>query len=142
MDLKKIFAVSGKPGIFELKVQTRTGILAENLLDGKSSTIGIRDNVSMLAEIAIYTDSEEIKLYEVFKKIAEKESNGPAISHQANQNDLLSYFEAVLPNYDKERVYASNIKKVLQWYNLLQSKGNSFFDALATFTEEEATEKA
>jgi hypothetical protein len=142
MDLKKIFAVSGKPGIFELKVQTRTGILAENLLDGKSSTIGIRDNVSMLAEIAIYTDSEEIKLYEVFKKIAEKESNGPAISHQANQNDLLSYFEAVLPNYDKERVYASNIKKVLQWYNLLQSKGNRFFDALATFTEEEATEKA
>jgi hypothetical protein len=96
----------------------------------------------MLAEIAIYTDSEEIKLYEVFKKIAEKESNGPAISHQANQNDLLSYFEAVLPNYDKERVYASNIKKVLQWYNLLQSKGNRFFDALATFTEEEATEKA
>jgi hypothetical protein len=140
MDLKKIFAVSGKPGIFELKLQTRTGLLAESLLDGKNTTIGLRDNVSMLAEIAIYTAEEEVKLLEVFANIAKKENNGPAISHAVNQNVLLAYFEEVLPNYDKERVYASNIKKVVQWYNLLQAKGNDFFDALATHNAEKVVE--
>jgi hypothetical protein len=140
MDLKKIFAVSGKPGIFELKLQTRTGLLAESLLDGKNTTIGLRDNVSMLAEIAIYTAEEEVKLLEVFANIAKKENNGPAISHVVNQNELLAYFEEVLPNYDKERVYASNIKKVVQWYNLLQAKGNDFFDALATHNAEKVEE--
>jgi hypothetical protein len=140
MDLKKIFAVSGKPGIFELKLQTRTGLLAESLLDGKNTTIGLRDNVSMLAEIAIYTAEEEVKLLEVFANIAKKENNGPAISHAVNQNELLAYFEEVLPNYDKERVYASNIKKVVQWYNLLQAKGNDFFDALATHNAEKVVE--
>ena len=140
MDLKKIFAVSGKPGIFELKLQTRTGLLAESLLDGKNTTIGLRDNVSMLAEIAIYTAEEEVKLLEVFANIAKKENNGSAISHAVNQNELLAYFEEVLPNYDKERVYASNIKKVVQWYNLLQAKGNDFFDALATHNAEKVEE--
>jgi hypothetical protein len=137
MDLKKIFAVSGKPGIFELKVQTRTGLIAESLIDGKSTTIGIRDNVSMLAEIAIYTDEEEVKLYSVFSNIAKKENNGPAISHNVNQTELIAYFEEVLPNYDKERVYASNIKKVIHWYNLLQAKGNDFIEALENFNKEE-----
>ena len=140
MDLKKIFAVSGKPGIFELELQTRTGLLAESLLGGKNSTIGLRDNVSMLAEIAIYTAEEEVKLLEVFANIAKKENNGSAISHAVNQNELLAYFEEVLPNYDKERVYASNIKKVVQWYNLLQAKGNDFFDALATHNAEKVEE--
>jgi len=141
MNLKKIFAVSGKPGIFELKVQTRTGLLAENLLDGKNTTIGIRDNVSMLAEISIYTDSEEVKLFDVFKNIAMKEKNGAAISPSASQTELLDYFEEVLPNYDKERVYISNIKKVIQWYNVLQSKGDAFFEALAGFNLDEKSEK-
>lgn len=141
MDLKKIFAVSGKPGIFELKVQTRTGLLSENLLDGKSTTVGLRDNVSMLSEIAIYTDEEEIKLYEVFKNIANKENKGEAISHNASQDELKNYFREVLPNYDEERVYASNIKKVVQWYNLLQAKGDAFFEALENYDPEKTTEE-
>jgi hypothetical protein len=123
MNLDKILAIAGKPGLYALKVQTRTGFVAESLIDGKKITVGLRSNVSLLSEISIYTNSEEKPLAEVMRNIAEKENEGPAISHKEDNATLLAYFEEVLPEFDRDRVYPSDIKKVLNWYNILQAKG-------------------
>ena len=123
MNLDKILSISGKPGLYALKVQTRTGFVAESLLDGKKSTVGLKVNVSLLSEISIYTLNEEKPLSEVMRNIAIKENEGPAISHKEDNAKLVAYFTEILPEYDSERVYPSDIKKVLNWYNLLQSKG-------------------
>ena len=123
MNVEKILAISGKPGLFELKVQTRSGFVAESLLDGKKITVGMRSNVSLLSEISMYTHSEEKPLVEIMRAIAVKENEGPAISHKEDNAKLIAYFEEVLPDYDEDRVYPSDIKKVLNWYNMLQAKG-------------------
>ncbi|GEL11417.1 hypothetical protein SAMN05192550_2532 [Flavobacterium glycines] len=123
MNLEKILAISGKPGLYVLKVQTRTGFVAESLVDGKKITVNLKSNVSLLSEISVYTYEGEKPLKEVMANIAEKENNGPAISHKEDNTTLAAYFKEVLPNYDEERVYASDIKKILNWYNTLQAKG-------------------
>ncbi|MFL1896122.1 DUF5606 domain-containing protein [Aquimarina sp. 2-A2] len=127
MSLEKILAISGKPGLYELKAQTRTGFVAESLADGKRLTVNMRNNVSVLSEIAIYTTTEEVPLKDIFKNIQEKENGGQAINHKESKAKLESYFGEVLPNYDEERVYPSDIKKVIQWYNILQNKGITDF---------------
>ena len=135
MSLEKILSISGKPGLYELKTQTRSGFLAESLIDGKKISVSGRHNVSMLSEIAIYTITEEVPLREVFSKISEKENGGPAINHKASKDELEEYFFEVLPDYDEDRVYASDIKKVVQWYNLLQKHG------ITQFTEADSSEE-
>lgn len=138
MTLDKILAISGKQGLYELKTQTRTGFVAESLIDGKRITVGLRNNVSILSEIAIYTLKEEIPLGEVFKKIKEKENGSEtSISHKVPKEDLEAYFFEVLPDYDEDRVYPSDIKKVIQWYNLLTSKGYTDFDTSEAEEENE-----
>jgi len=138
MSIKKILAVSGKPGLYELKIQTRTGFVAESLLDGKKITVGMRANVSLLSEIAVYTYSEEVRLAEVLKAIAAKENDGLAMSHKEDDAKLKAYFREVLPEFDEDRVYTSDIKKILNWYNLLQPKG---FVTLESLSAEEVTEQ-
>lgn len=123
MNLDKILAISGKPGLYALKVQTRSGFVAESLIDGKKITVGLRSNVSLLSEISMYTNTEEKPLVEVMRNIAIKEDNGPAISHKEDNATLTAYFKEILPDYDQDRVYPSDIKKVLNWYNMLQAKG-------------------
>lgn len=123
MNLEKILSISGKPGLYALKVQTRTGFLAESLVDGKKISVGLKINVSLLSEISIYTVAEEKPLTQIMRSIAIKENEGPAISHKEDNAKLVAYFTEILPEYDSERVYPSDIKKVLSWYNLLQSKG-------------------
>ena len=123
MNLEKILAISGKPGLYALKVQTRTGFVAESLLDGKKITVGLRSNVSLLSEISIYTHTEEKPLAEVMRTIAIRENEGLTISHKESNDKLLSYFKEILPDYDEDRVYPSDVKKVLNWYNMLQAKG-------------------
>jgi hypothetical protein len=123
MNIDKILAISGKPGLYELKIQTRSGFLAESLLDGKKITVGMRSNVSLLSEISMYTYSEEKPLVEIMRNIAIKENEGPAISHKEDNATLIAYFKEILPDYDEDRVYASDIKKLLNWYNILQAKG-------------------
>ncbi len=123
MNIDKILAISGKPGLFELKLQTRTGFVAESLLDGKKVTVGLRSNVSLLSEISMYTESGEKPLVEVLRAIAVKENEGAAPSSKEDNATLLAYFGEIVPDYDKDRVYVSDIKKVLNWYNILQAKG-------------------
>lgn len=129
MSLEKILSITGKPGLYELVTQTRTGFVAESLLDGKRITVGMRNNVSVLSEIAIYTLDKELPLREVFLKIQVKEKGGKtSVGHKAEKIKLEEYFFEVLPDYDEDRVYASDIKKIIQWYNLLHDKGITDFD--------------
>ena len=124
MNVEKILAIAGKPGLFELKLQTRSGFLAESLLDGKKITVGLRSNVSLLSEISMYTYTEEKPLVEIMRAIAIKEDEGPtSVSHKEDNTKLIAYFQEILPDYDADRVYASDIKKLLNWYNILQAKG-------------------
>lgn len=129
MGLDKILAISGKPGIYELKAQTRSGFVAESLLDGKRISVGLRHNVSILSEIAIYTLTEEVPLREIFEKIKIKENGGPTINHKVSKDELEEFFFNVIPDYDEDRVYPSDIKKVVQWYNILQKNDLMDFSA-------------
>lgn len=135
MSLEKVLAISGKPGLYELKAQTRGGFVAESLADGKKISVNVRHNVSMLSEIAMYTYTEEVPLRAVFEKIAEKEDGKEAISHKESKAKLEEYFKEILPEYDEDRVYASDIKKVFQWYNILVKAG------ITDFSEPEAEAK-
>lgn len=141
MSLEKILSISGKPGLYKLTTQTRSGFLAESLLDGKKISVGGRHNVSLLSEIAIYTLTEELPLREVFLKISEKENGGEAINHKVSKDELEEYFFSVLPDYDEDRVYASDIKKVVQWYNLLVKNGVTDFSEKAEEVETEEVKK-
>jgi hypothetical protein len=124
MNVEKILAIAGKPGLFELKLQTRSGFLAESLLDGKKITVGLSSNVSLLSEISMYTYTEEKPLVEIMRAIAIKEDEGPtSVSPKEVNTKLIAYFQEILPDYDADRVYASDIKKLLNWYNILQAKG-------------------
>jgi len=139
MSLDKILSIATKPGLYQMVTQTRAGFVAVSLLDGKKMTVNLKNNVSVLSEIAIYTLQEEMPLLEVFKKIATKEGgNKTSISHKADKIDLEAYFFEVLPNYDEDRVYASDIKKVIQWYNILQANDLLDFSAPAETSEKSA----
>ncbi|WP_299518992.1 DUF5606 domain-containing protein [Winogradskyella sp.] len=131
MSLDKILAISGKPGLYEIVTQTRTGAVVQSLIDKKRITVGAHSNISILSEIAIYTLAEEVPLRDVLKKVMDKENGQPtSISHKDGKDSLEEYFFDVLPDYDEDRVYASDIKKVIQWYNLLQK--NNLLEALET----------
>ena len=121
MSLDKILSISGKPGLYKLVAQTRGGFVAESLIDKKRISVSLQNNVSVLSEIAIYTLTEEVPLKQVFLNIKNKE-NGKETSVKANdsKDKLEAYFFDILQDYDEDRVYASDIKKVIQWYNLLQ----------------------
>ncbi|PHX61814.1 MAG: hypothetical protein CK517_03465 [Flavobacteriales bacterium] len=140
MSFQKILSISGKPGLYELKVQTRSGFVAEALLDGKKITVGLRSNVSLLSEIAVFTYNEEVKLIDIFKSIATKENGEATISHKETDDKLKNYFREILPEYDEDRVYTSDIKKIFNWYNILQPKGYVTLDALNTEVKEGASE--
>ena len=130
--LKGILAISGQPGLFKVITEGKNGVIVESLLTGKKQTAFASAKMSTLEDIAIYTTSEDFPLKEVFKKINELANGGQAIAPNSKPEDLKKYFEKVLPDYDRERVYVSDIKKVLTWFNLLQEKG------LLDFTEEVA----
>ena len=138
MEFSKIISVTGKPGLFQVISQSKNAIIAESLIDKKRLAINATQNVSLLENIAIYTYEEDIPLFDVFKAISEKTEGEKAISHKESGKKLASFFTEVLPNYDDERVYTSNIKKVIQWFNLLIESGFDFSKAEeAVATEEE-----
>ena len=141
MNLEKVLAISGKPGLYVLKVQTRSGFVAESLADGKKITVNLKSNVSLLSEISIYTYDGEKPLAEIMNNITKKEKNGPTISHKEDNATLLAYFREILTDFDEDRVYPSDIKKILNWYNILQAKG-LVSDELPKEEEEEETVEA
>ncbi len=141
MSLEKILTISGKPGLYQLENQTRSGFLATSLADGRKISVNAKQNVSILSEIAIYTLTEELPLSEVFTKISNKENGGEAISHKSTRDELEEYFFGILPDYDEDRVYPSDIKKVVQWYNLLTKHGVTNFKNESTEGSEAKSEE-
>lgn len=138
MEFSKIIAVTGKPGLYQVISQSKNAIIVESLLDKKRGAVNAAQNVSLLENIAIYTYEEDMPLLDVFKAIYTKTEGSKALSHKESGNKLQAFFAEVLPNYDDERVYTSNIKKVIQWYNILIDAGLDF-NAVEASTETEET---
>lgn len=140
MSLDKVISISGKPGLYKLITQTRGGFVAESLVDNKRISVSIQSNVSVLSEIAIYTLTEEVPLRQVFLNIKKKENGAPtSVKPKDSKDKLEEYFFDVLPDYDEDRVYASDIKKVIQWYNLLQQ--HDMLNDLEVVEEEASNEE-
>lgn len=140
MSLDKVISIAGKTGLYKLITQTRGGFVAESLVDNKRISVSVQNNVSVLSEIAIYTLTEEVPLRQVFKNIKKKE-NGEAtpVKPKDSKEKLEEYFFNVLPDYDEDRVYASDIKKVIQWYNLLQQ--HNMLDILSDDEDEKVSDE-
>lgn len=138
MDLKEILSVSGKPGLFKTIAQTKTGVIIESLTDGKRIQAFASDKISSLGEISIFTTTEDMPLREVFRLIQEKSGDQPAPDTKADDKTLKAFFEAVVPDYDRERVYTSHIRKLTQWYNILITNGINDFSAPVDETQDES----
>jgi hypothetical protein len=140
MEFNKIIAVTAKPGLFKVISQSKSAIIVSSLTNDKKIAISATQNVSLLENIAIYTYEEDIPLLKVFKAMFQKTEGKEAISHKESSKKLEAFFVEVLPDYDAERVYTSNIKKVIQWFNLLVKSGMDFSKIEAS--PEENTKKA
>ena len=138
MNIDGIIAVSGKPGLYKVIGQTKNGVIVTSLSDGKKMAMSSTSQMSALQDIAIYTYTEEIPLVDVLEKIRIKEEGKAAIGHKSSAAVLSDYFREVLEDYDEDRVYSSDIKKVISWYNTLQREGL----AVESVEEEAQREKA
>ena len=135
MDLSKILAITGKPGLYLVISQTKSGALVESIIDKKRIPVFASEKMSSLKDISIFTNEEDLPLFTVLKAIYDKENGGKCIDHKSDNNALKKYMEEVLPNYDKDRVYVSDIKKLFSWYNLLQNEN------MLDFSEETENEE-
>ena len=119
MDLTDIISISGKSGLYSVVGQSKKNIIVESIQDGKRFPTFSTNRISALKDISIYTYEGEMLLSDVYRKIHEKEGGGKTIDHNESAEQLRRYLEEIVPNYDKEQVYNSDIKKLFQWYNLL-----------------------
>jgi hypothetical protein len=133
-DLKKILSVSGQRGLFLYLSQARNGVIVESLETKQRTTFGTSAKISSMADISVYTTTEDVSLKEVFTGMAQKLKNGPAMSSKEDPKKIKAFFKEVLPEYDEDRFYVSHMKKILDWYNLLQK-----FASLEFVEEEEDT---
>ena len=121
MNLSGIIAISGKGGLFTVAGQSKNNVIVESVIDGKKFPAFSSNRISALEDISIYTYEGDELLSDIFKLIFEQEKGGEAPSHKDNVNDLKKYLRGIIPEYDEERVFTSDIKKLFQWYNLLHS---------------------
>ena len=133
MDLSGIISIAGMSGLFKVIAQTKNGLIVESLIDKKRVQAFATHKISALEDVSIYSTGDDVPLKDVFQKIYDKEKGGPCIDHKQPDAELKKYFKAAFAEYDEERVYVSDIKKVLNWYNSLQKDG--LFDK-----KEEATD--
>lgn len=136
MNIKGIISISGMPGLYKIVTQTKFGLVVESLSDGRRVPVYASQKVSALEDISIYTTDEDMPLKDVFQKIYDKENGGKAIDHKSGEKEIRNYFEEVLPEFDKDRVYTSDIKKVYNWYNTLHEKD------MLNLPEDEETEES
>lgn len=123
MNLAGIIAISGKPGLYKVVKQGKNNLFVQSLDSDKITPAYSSDKISALEDISVYTYEEDVPLLELLGLIAEKSNYEATLSHKEDKKKLESFFEEVVPNYDKERVYFSDIKKIFQWYNQLQNVG-------------------
>jgi hypothetical protein len=124
MDISNIISMSGMPGLYKVIAQSKNGVIVESLLDKKRFPAFASNRISTLEDISIYTTGDDMPLKEVYKKIFEKENGGPCIDPKASDEKALrAYLETAIPEYDKERVHISDLRKLFTWYNILQKAG-------------------
>jgi len=148
MNVDGIISVTGKPGLYKVIGQNKSGVIVAGLMDGKKVAMPSTSKMSALQDIAIYTYTEEIPLVDVLDKIRVKEDGKPSIGHKSSAAVLTAYFKDIVEDYDEDRVYPSDIKKVVSWYNTLQKAGLAVEDIEETeeiskekIVEEEVVEK-
>lgn len=139
IDLTGIIAISGQPGLYKVVAQSKNGIIVEGLADKKRTSISSTAKVSSLEDISMFTTGEDKPVAEIMKAIFDKEKGGACIDAKVDDKTVVAYFAAVLPDYDKERVYTSNMRKLFTWYNALQTSGN--LKVKEAETKEESAEK-
>ena len=139
IDLTGIIAISGQPGLYKVVAQSKNGIIVEGLADKKRTSISSTAKVSSLEDISMFTTGEDKPVSEIMKAIFDKEKGGACIDAKADDKSVVAYFADVLPDYDKERVYTSNMRKLFNWYNGLQTSGN--LKVKEAETKEESAEK-
>lgn len=120
MDLKGIISISGMSGLYKVVAQSKNGFIVESLIDKKRIPAYSSYRISTIEEISMYSTGDDVPLKDVLQKIVDKEKGGQAIDPKSADAEIKKYFEGVFPEYDKDRVHMSDIKKVLGWYNLLQ----------------------
>jgi len=138
--LKEILSVTGKPGLFKLVSQGKNMLIIESLTDGKRIPAYTKDKVVSLGDIAIFTEDAEVPLGQVLESVKAKENGGLcSIDTKADNDKLRAYMTEVLPEYDRDRVYPSDIRKMIAWYNLLiNAKITDFVEAVKEETAPEA----
>lgn len=127
-DLKKVLSISGKPGLYNYISQARTGVIVESLNTKSRSCFGLSFRITSLADISIFTDEDEVKLQDVFESMHKFLGEEKAPSAKGDVNELVKFFEQVLPNYDRDRFYTSHMKKVVDWYNCLKEFASLDFE--------------
>jgi len=128
MNLSEILAISGRPGLYKMVAQNKSGLIVESMEDDKRFPVYSTHQISALEEISIYTYEEDVPLKEVFEKMFNVLDGKLAMSPKSSKNDLMAFFETVLPDYNQEQVYPSDVKKLVQWYNLFHKYGMLTFD--------------
>lgn len=123
MEFKDVLAISGQPGLFKYVAKSNNGIIVESLLDSKRMNATASSRVSALSEISMYTEGDDIALADVMTAMHNRYNGQQALSHKDSPEKLKAAFAEVLPEYDRERVHVSDIKKVFAWYNLMNSLG-------------------
>ena len=127
MELKEILAISGQPGLYKYVAQSTKGVIVESLLDGRRMNASASSKVSALTEISIFTEGDDLPLADLFTAIYDHPGGKEAISHKEAPEKLKAFFAEVLPEYDRERVHVSDMKKVFAWYNILLGAGFTEF---------------
>ncbi len=136
MSLKGILSIGGKPGLYKHVAQSKNAIIVEDIVSGKRIPAYATAKISTLEDIQVFTEEDEVPLIDVLKKLKEKENGGKTLDPKnASSDDIKLKLEEVLPNYDKDRVYVSDMKKIFSWYNFLQNHN------MLDFEEEENIEK-
>lgn len=142
MNLTGIIAISGRPGLYKVIAQGKNNIIVESLIDNKRFPAYATDKISALDDISIYTYDEDAPLSGLLTAIYKKEDGKVCPSHKESLTVLQSYLLEILPNYDQERVYPSDVKKMFQWYNLLHKSGNLKLDEVKEEVAEKKAPKA
>jgi hypothetical protein len=119
MNLESIISITGKPGLFKVLSQIKNGLIVESVLDGKRVPVHASDKVSALSDISIYTYDSDIPLVEVYEKMYNKTGGKVAVDHKANPDELRNFLQEVVEDFDQDRVYNSDLKKLFQWFNIL-----------------------
>jgi hypothetical protein len=124
MDLTGIISINGMAGLYKIVANSKNGVIVESLTEKKRFPVFGTSKISALEDISMFTDSGDKRISEIMQSVFNKENGGKAVDNKADDKTVEAYFKEILPDYDKERVYVSNMRKLFSWYNLLNETGN------------------